>query len=115
MTLALVFYSAGVWGERLIRNLRAWHVAAFWLGWGCDAYGTWLMDGMRAAGEEPGIVHSVTGTSAFLLMGVHAVWATWVLVRGSDEARRGFHRYSVAVWAVWLVPYLGGMIAGITR
>jgi len=39
---------------------------------------------------------------------------TWVFFRAAG-AREGFHRYSVAVWVVWLVPYLGGMVAGIAR
>jgi len=25
-----------------------------------------------------------------------------------------FHRYSLVVWLIWLVPYFGGMIAGMT-
>lgn len=112
MTLAFAAYTAGVWGERLARYLRPWHVAAFWVGLACDAAGTELMRQLRIAGENPGIVHSITGVSAFLLMAGHAVWATWTLTRGSDESRRGFHRYSIVVWAVWLVPYVGGMVAG---
>lgn len=113
MSLAFVFYTLGVWAERAARSLRAWHVVAFWLGWFFDAYGTLLMNGLRTAGRVPSAVHSVTGASAFALMGAHALWASWVLSRGSDELRSRFHRYSVAVWAVWLVPYLGGMVAGI--
>lgn len=113
MTLALAFYSAGVWAERIARDLKGWHVAAFLLGWGFDAYGTLLMERMRAEGQESGLVHTVSGASAFALMGVHALWAVWVLARGTDDARRGFHRYSLAVWVLWLVPYLGGMVAGI--
>jgi uncharacterized repeat protein (TIGR03987 family) len=115
MSLAFVFYTAGVWSERIQRDLRAWHVVLFWLGLACDGYATSLMSRLVAAGENPGIVHSITGFSAFWLMAIHAAWATWVLVRGSREARAGFHRYSIVVWAVWLVPYLGGMIAGIAR
>lgn len=115
MSLAFAFYTTGVWAERAARNLRLWHVVAFWTGWAFDAYGTWLMEQMRMAGQESGLFHGLTGASAFALMGVHAVWAAWVLVRGTDSARRGFHRYSVIVWVVWLVPYLGGMVAGIMR
>jgi len=115
MSLAFVLYSTGVWAERVARDLRPWHVATFWLGWGCDAWGTWLMEQLRVAGERPTFIHSITGVGAFVLMGLHALWAAWVLWRGSDDARRGFHRYSVAVWTLWLVPYLGGMAAGITR
>jgi hypothetical protein len=32
ITLALIFYSVGVWSERLARYLKPWHVAAFWTG-----------------------------------------------------------------------------------
>ncbi|MBU4555484.1 MAG: TIGR03987 family protein, partial [Actinobacteria bacterium] len=55
---------------------------------------------------------TLTGFSAFALMALHAGWATWVVRRGAPEQRANFHRYSVAVWTLWLVPYLGGMIAG---
>jgi len=87
----------------------------FWIGLACDGSATELMHRLTVAGEVPGIVHTVTGFTAFGLMAVHAAWATWVLVRGSAEARAGFHRYSIVVWTVWLVPYFGGMIAGIMR
>lgn len=112
MTLAFAAYSTGVWSERLARNLKPWHVGAFWLGWAFDAYGTHLMNLMRVAGRTPDTIHGITGASAFWLMGIHALWATWVALKGSREARTGFHRYSLAVWLVWLVPYFGGMAAG---
>ena len=115
MSLAFVFYTTGVWSERVQRDLRVWHVALFWLGLACDGTATELMHRLVVAGENPGIVHSVTGLGAFSLMAVHAIWATWVLVRGRREAREGFHRYSIVVWLVWLLPYFGGMIAGMAR
>ena len=42
----------------------------------------------------------------------HAGWATRVVRVGTQEARAGFHRFSLFVWLVWLVPYIGGMILG---
>lgn len=115
MSLAFLFYTGGVWAERAAKDLRLAHVLAFITGWGFDAWGTWLMEQLRVAGRESGLIHGLTGSSAFILMGLHAIWAAWVLWRGSEQARRGFHRYSIAVWTLWLVPYLGGMIAGIMR
>jgi uncharacterized repeat protein (TIGR03987 family) len=115
MSLAFVFYTAGVWSERIQRDLRAWHVVLFWMGLTCDGYATSLMERLVAVGERAGAVHAVTGGAAFGLMAVHAVWATWVLFRGSRQAREGFHRYSIVVWVVWLVPYFGGMAAGMAR
>lgn len=115
MSLAFVFYTTGVWSERVQRDLRRWHVLLFWLGLACDGYATSLMSDLVATGERAGFVHTATGFTAFGLMAVHAAWATWVLFRGRREAREGFHRYSIVVWAVWLVPYLGGMVAGMAR
>ena len=115
MSLAFVFYTTGVWSERIQRDLHGWHVLLFWLGLACDGYATSLMSDLVATGERAGLVHTATGFAAFGLMAVHAAWATWVLIRGRREAREGFHRYSIVVWAVWLVPYLGGMVAGMAR
>lgn len=114
MSLALVFYSAGVWGERLQRYLHTWHVVAFWLGLTFDFIASELMVRLLpgALGWD---VHLYTGAAALLLMAGHAVWATVVRMRGSESARAGFHRYSLVVWCVWLVPYTTGMIAGIVR
>jgi len=115
MSLAFVFYTTGVWSERFQRDLRWRHIALFWTGLACDGFATSMMSRLVAAGENPGIVHSVTGFSAFWMMALHAAWATWVLLRGGREARSRFHRFSFVVWLVWLVPYFGGMIAGIAR
>jgi uncharacterized repeat protein (TIGR03987 family) len=115
MSLAFVFYTTGVWAERLQQDLRGWHVVLFWFGLACDGYATELMSRLVAQGQNAGFIHTATGFAAFSLMALHALWATWVLFKGSREARAGFHRYSVIVWAIWLVPYLGGMIAGMAR
>ena len=43
ISLALVFYSLGVWAERISRYLKLWHVFAFWTGFIFDMSGTWAM------------------------------------------------------------------------
>lgn len=43
---------------------------------------------------------------------VHAIWATIVLVKNNEDSAKNFHRLSIAVWAIWLVPYILGMIIG---
>jgi hypothetical protein len=77
ITLALVFYSIGVWSERFSGRLKVWHLVFFWLG--------------------------------FVLMLLHAAWATVVLVRKDERWITNFHKFSVVVWLIWLIPYFSPM------
>ncbi len=112
ITLALIFYSLGVWSERIIRYLKPAHVVFFWIGFAFDISGTWAMH-LMAEGpfnlKEP---HTLTGQIALWLMLLHAVWATWVIIKGSENVLKEFHRFSIIVWIIWLVPYFGGMYLG---
>jgi uncharacterized repeat protein (TIGR03987 family) len=109
ITLALICYSVGVWSERIARYLKTWHIAAFWIGFGCDACGTFAMHRLAEGPFDFWRPHTLTGQIALWLMLCHALWATRVARIGNDAARRGFHRYSLLVWLIWLVPYVGGM------
>ena len=108
ITLALVFYSVGVWSERLAGRLKKWHLLFFWSGLVCDTTGTGLMFDM--SGGLGFNIHSITGIVAILLMLIHAIWATVVLVRKNEKAIINFHHFSVFVWIIWLIPYLNGFI-----
>lgn len=110
ITLALVFYSIGVWSERLAGRLKGWHLAFFWAGFACDTAGTGMM--MEMSGADIWSFHGLTGVVAILLMLVHAVWASVVLARRDEAAIRSFHKFSIVVWLIWLVPYLNGFFAG---
>lgn len=112
ITLALVFYTVGVWSERLSRFLKPWHVLCFWTGWTFDVSGTWAMHLLADGPFDLRDPHTLTGQAALWLMLAHAIWATAVMRRGSDKARAGFHHYSLVVWVIWLVPYIGGMALG---
>ncbi len=103
ITLALAFYTVGVWSERISGRLKGRHLAFFWLGLVCDTWGTGLM--FEMAGGMTLDFHALTGLLAIVLMLVHAVWASAVLVRRDERWIAGFHRLSVAVWVIWLVPY----------
>lgn len=103
ITLALIFYSLGVWGEFFKKTLLKIHVILFWLGLACDALGTTLMFNMAEGISFD--IHAISGTIAILLMAVHAIWATIVERSGSEEQKRLFHRYSIVVWLFWLIPY----------
>ncbi len=43
MTLALVFYTIGVFAEKKSGSLLKWHALIFWLGFICDTSGTNIM------------------------------------------------------------------------
>lgn len=103
ITLALAFYTLGVWAERIARDLKRWHVVAFWIGFLFDVAGTLAMHRLAKGPFDLREPHTLTGQIAVWLMLAHAIWATHVSRRGTDEARHGFHRYSLIVWCVWLV------------
>lgn len=105
--------AVGVWSERLASRLKPWHAASFWCGFLSDAVGTDLM--RRLAGGFHWSFHSTTRVFALLLMLAHAMWATPVLLRHKERAMLVFHRGSIVVWAVWLVPFGTGMVLGILR
>lgn len=117
ITLALIFYTIGVFGERRSGTLRKKHVVIFWCGLAFDTTGTTIMSLIASAGaaqlsETASLLHGVTGVAAIALMLFHAAWATYVLVKGSEKLRSSFHKFSIIVWAVWLVPYVLGMFVG---
>jgi len=112
ITFALVFYSLGVWAERIARYLKKWHLWAFWIGFLFDLSGTF---GMHLISQNPFNLldfHTLTGQIAIWLMLAHAIWATIVVKKGIEKMRLGFHRYSIMVWLIWLIPYIGGMFLG---
>lgn len=115
ITLALVFYSLGVWSERLARYLKSWHVAAFWTGFLFDVSGTWAMHRMAKGPFDLTAPHTLTGQIALVLMLAHALWATYVSLKGTEKSRSGFHRFSMIVWLIWLIPYFGGLYMGMHR
>jgi uncharacterized repeat protein (TIGR03987 family) len=115
ITLALVFYSLGVWTEKIARYLKPWHVAAFWTGFIFDVSGTLAMHKLANGTFNLAEPHTLTGQIAIILMLAHAIWATNVVKKGSVSARSRFHSYSLIVWVIWLVPYFGGMFMGMTR
>ena len=108
INLALVFYSIGVWSERFSGRLKTWHLIFFWLGIICDTWGTGLM--FEMAGGLTYDVHGLTGLLAIILMLIHAVWATVVLIKKDEKLIVSFHRFSVTVWLIWLIPYFSPML-----
>jgi len=108
ITLALVFYSIGVWSERFAGKLKTWHLVFFVFGLICDTWGTGMM--FEMVGGMAFDVHGITGLIAILLMLIHAVWAFVVLIKKDEKAIHNFHKFSLFVWFIWLIPYFSPMI-----
>ena len=115
ITLALIFYSNGIWAESIIRYLKKWHVVFFWLGFIFDLLGTYAMHLLATNPFDITESHTFTGQIALWLMLMHAVWASYIVIKGNEIARLKFHKYSIVVWFVWLIPYLGGMYLGMNK
>jgi uncharacterized repeat protein (TIGR03987 family) len=108
MFSALALYSIGVWSEKIAGWLKPWHLAFFFAGLVFDTTGTTIMADI--AGKMEFDLHGITGLLAIILMLVHAAWAGYVIWQKRDDLRASFHRLSLFVWALWLVPFLSGML-----
>lgn len=83
ITLALIFYTVGVWAEHLRRNLTWTHVVFFGFGLVCDATGTEFMRRIAESGDANffsgsaagflSLTMALTGALALLLMAIHFV------------------------------------------
>ncbi|MGL4772243.1 MAG: HsmA family protein [Clostridium sp.] len=119
ITLALVFYTTGVFGERRAKTLNKKHVIIFWLGLICDTIGTLTMSNIAKTGgteisATSQMLHGATGLLAIVLMIFHAGWATWVLYKNDESKKAAFHKFSIVVWLIWLIPYFVGMVIGMS-
>ena len=114
INLALVLYTIAVWSEKFQGTLKLWHLALFQLGLVCDVTGTLIMENIsrNSAVVAPGInLHGITGLIAVALMFIHAIWAAIVLFKNNEEMKLNFHKFSIIVWIIWLVPFISGAAA----
>jgi uncharacterized repeat protein (TIGR03987 family) len=114
INLALVFYTIGVWSEKKQGELKKWHLAMFSFGLVFDTIGTTLMSKLSEGGFQLNF-HGITGMIALLLMLFHALWAIVVLVKNDKRTKAQFHKFSLIVWIIWLIPFLSGAIFGAGR
>lgn len=114
INIALVLYTFGVWAERIQRRLKWWHLAFFWGGLVADTTGTTAMS-VISGSLFRATFHGITGNTAILLMLFHAIWATIVLVKKNEKQIASFHRFSIVVWVIWLIPMISGMVFGATH
>lgn len=114
ITLALIFYTIGVWSEKKQGTLKKWHVVIFWIGLTFDTLGTSAMSKIASSGFKLNF-HGITGLLAILLMLFHAIWATVVLIKDNKQMKLKFHKFSILVWIIWLIPFISGAMFGIAK
>ncbi|MED1788371.1 HsmA family protein [Brevibacillus laterosporus] len=112
INLALVLYTIGVWRERRSGELEVKHLAFFGFGLVCDTIGTTFMKFL--ADNSRLDMHGITGLLALLLMLFHTIWACFVLWKKKENQRKQFHKFSLLVWILWVVPYFIGVALSFT-
>ncbi len=110
-TLALFFYSLGIWSDFFGKQLKRWHLIMFSLGVITDSLGTLCM--YLHVGHLIFTAHSISGFLGLALMVFHSVWAFFVLANNNAKRQFVFHRFSVAVWFFWLLSYVSGVYLGL--
>ena len=103
ISLALFFYTWGVFGERRGGTLSLKYVLLFWIGLACDTTGTLTMSNIASQSAASGFgIHAITGVVAIVLMLVHALWATFPAIDLQAVCAIGTSVIIVAILAVIL-------------
>ncbi len=110
-TVAMVFYTWGIWAEKKARRLKPWHVTLFACGVCVDMIATVLT--FMVVGGLVFTPHSIMGFISLGLMAIHFIWAIIVIKRGDEHALTNFHKLSLIVWSIWMISYLSGFALGI--
>ncbi|VTX66652.1 TIGR03987: family protein [uncultured Actinomyces sp.] len=97
ITLALVFYTIGVFAERRAGTLKLGHIIFFYIGLVFDTAGTAVIS-VITRGNSANLAHATTGLLAIILMIIHAAWATIAYAKKNPETLSRFHRLSIGVW-----------------
>ncbi len=113
LSMALIFYSVGVWSERIQGRLKGWHVVALGLGVVCNFAGTTFMGELARLLGHANCLHTVLCSISIFLMTLHAVWAFWTFRKGAVKAKYFFSRFGIVVWSMWLILYIVGIYMGI--
>ncbi len=105
ITLALIFYSIGVWAERVSRYLKSWHVIFLRTGFTFDVSGTCAMHLVATGPFDLTEPHTLTGQIALWLKLFHAVRSSKVVIESNSTLRESFHKFSLFIRIIWLIPY----------
>lgn len=114
ITSALIFYTIGIWSEKIQRKLKKWHLFMIYLGLISDILGTTIMSKIAAGGFQFNF-HGITGLFGIALMLFQVLWGTIAIIKNNEKAKNSFHKFSILVWIIWLIPYISGAILGMAK
>ncbi|PHR60163.1 MAG: TIGR03987 family protein [Robiginitomaculum sp.] len=112
-TVALVFYTWGVWSEFRAKYLARKHVVLFALGVSVDTLATILT--YLAIGGLTLTPHSILGFVSLALMTFHLFWAILARRKGNTHTLTNFHKLSLLVWSIWMASYISGFVLGMAK
>jgi len=112
-TLALFFYSIGVWSERINKILKPWHLVFFGLGLIAETLGTAYVK--KQTGFAIYNFLTIIGILSLLLMFIHTVIAIHIVIVNNKKQISIFHKISLFVWLAWLIPCLTMLFFGINK
>jgi len=108
MMAAVTAYTVAVFTERKAGIIKKNHLYIFGIGLFFDTLGTTSMSLISDSFKFD--IHGITGLTALLLMMLHVVLAIYIYIAGSEKQKTGFHKYSLMIWMIWLIPFATGMI-----
>ena len=114
ITSALIFYTVGVWGEKVQGELKKWHLFILYIGLILDVLGTSLMSKLAKDGFQLNF-HGLTGLLSIFLMLLNVIWATITLIKNDEKTKAIFHKFSIIAWVIWLIPFISGVILGMSK
>lgn len=110
-----MFYSLGVWSDRIAKYLKPWRVVSFWVGFTFDLYGTYKINPIAQELFDILETHTLTGQIALWLMHPHAIWATRIIIKQDELMKVKFYKFSIEDWMFWFIPFIGGMYPGMNN
>lgn len=108
MLAAVTAYTIAVFTEKKAGVIKKKHLYIFGIGLFFDTLGTTSMSLISDSFKFD--IHGITGLAALILMMLHVILAVYVYNKGTEKQKTGFHRYSLMIWMIWLIPFVTGMV-----
>ncbi|GHV47928.1 membrane protein [Clostridia bacterium] len=108
ISFAFLLYSVSAWALIITKHFWRWNLILFWIGFVFDCAGAFLMSAI--AGDSPAHpIHAVAGVDAMVFMLLHTLCATIIYARKHRRTMHVFHKFTLLVWIIWLIPFCTGL------